>query len=44
MKPRLYIKLSGDDDEFEISSKIPQLTFLGCTDTPIQNNSYGEFG
>lgn len=44
MEPRLYIKLSGDDDEFEITSKISQLTFLGCTDTPIQNNYYGEFG
>lgn len=43
MKPELYIKLTGKDDEFELSSKIPQLSFLGCTDTPIQTNSYGDF-
>lgn len=43
MKPELYVKLSSDSDEFEVSSKIPQLTFLGCTDTPLQTNTYGDF-
>lgn len=42
MKPKLWVKI-GDDPEFEISEKIPQLQYLGEDYGPSMENNYQTF-
>lgn len=40
MQPKLFLKLSDSENEFEINSKMPRLKFLGLDNTPDITNTY----